>query len=192
MPLGVENGSLINALSVGPMCTVSTYQAYDINGYTFYTEAKDKDSDYQNSGVSMLSTTANESKRYYGRIEEIWELEYGESYTVSLFHVRWAKSVQKEERGFITMSLPEARQESPKSVRVTAQYDPWVFAKDVSQCFYITDLAKLSRVIIRRGKRNIIGMDSTTKSAISFDKKLRDGGTNVIEVSFSLTETVTR
>ena len=46
MPLGVENANLIYALSVGPMCTVATYQAYDINGYTFYTEAKDKDNDY--------------------------------------------------------------------------------------------------------------------------------------------------
>ena len=160
LPSGVDNANLIYALLVGPICTVATYQAYDINGYTFYTEAKDKDSDYQNSGVSMLSITENESKRYYGRIEEIWELEYGESYTVPLFRVRWAKSVQKEERGFITMSLPEARQGGPKSVKgVTAQYEPWVFAKDVSQCFYLTNPANPSRVIVRRGKRNIIGMD---------------------------------
>ena len=98
--MGVDNANLIYALSVGPPCTIATYQAYDINGYTFYTEAKDKDSDYQNSGVSMLSITDNESKRYYGRIEEIWELEYGESYTMLLFRVKWVKSVQKEEMWF--------------------------------------------------------------------------------------------
>jgi hypothetical protein len=29
----------------------------------------------------------------------------------------------------------------------------------VTQCFFITDPAKPSRVVVRRGKRNIIGMD---------------------------------
>ena len=55
-----------------------TYQVYDINGYTFYTEEKDMKSDYQNSGVMMESytDTDNVKKRYYGRIEEIWELSY--------------------------------------------------------------------------------------------------------------------
>ena len=46
-----------------------TYQAYDINGYTFYIE--DMKSDYQNSGVTMESYTGNVKNRYYGRIEEI-------------------------------------------------------------------------------------------------------------------------
>ena len=37
-----------------------TYEVYDINGYTFYTEAKDMKSDgYQNSGVTMESYTGN-------------------------------------------------------------------------------------------------------------------------------------
>ena len=110
----------------------------------------------------MLSTTANESKRYNGRIKEIWELEYGESYTVSLFYVGWAKSVQKEECGFITMSLGEP-QHGAKGVKgVTAKYEPWLFTKDVAQCLNISDPIKSSRVIIRRGQRNIIGMDGVT------------------------------
>ena len=53
-----------------------TYEAYDINNYTFYTEEKDIKSDYQNSGVTMQSYTGNDKDRYYGRIEEIWELSY--------------------------------------------------------------------------------------------------------------------
>jgi hypothetical protein len=39
------------ALAYGPKIDVVTYEAYDISGYTFYTEDRDhKDSDYQNSG----------------------------------------------------------------------------------------------------------------------------------------------
>ena len=56
-----------------------TYEAYDINGYTFYTEDKDMKSDgYQNYGVTMESYTGNDKDRYYGRIEEIRELSYAE------------------------------------------------------------------------------------------------------------------
>ena len=43
---GSSDGLLIHALAHGPVPKLATYQAYDINGYTFYTEAKDMDSDY--------------------------------------------------------------------------------------------------------------------------------------------------
>lgn len=45
-------------------------------GYTFYTEEKDNNCDYQNSGVTGIFYTGEVPKRYYGRIEEIWELNY--------------------------------------------------------------------------------------------------------------------
>ena len=35
-------------------------------------------------------------------------------------------------------------------------------AKKVAQCFFITDPSKPSRVVVRRGKRNIAGMDGVT------------------------------
>ena len=58
-------------------------------------------------GITMESYTGNDKDRYYGRIEEIWELSYaGEK--VPMFHVRWAKSVIKEDRYFTTMVIPEA------------------------------------------------------------------------------------
>jgi hypothetical protein len=47
---GCTDGKLIYALAHGTAVNLATYQAYDINGYTFYMEAKDKNSDYQNSG----------------------------------------------------------------------------------------------------------------------------------------------
>jgi hypothetical protein len=37
----------------GSIFTFVTYQGYDINGYTFYTEQQDKKNMYQNSGVSV-------------------------------------------------------------------------------------------------------------------------------------------
>ena len=60
-------------LSEGAEHNLMTYEAYDINGYTFYTEAKDMKSDgYQNSGVRwnptpvMTRTDTTEGSRRSG------------------------------------------------------------------------------------------------------------------------------
>jgi hypothetical protein len=53
---------------------VRTYQAYDINGYRFYSEERDRSSKYQNSGVMMLSYADDEAtvkERFFRRIEKI-------------------------------------------------------------------------------------------------------------------------
>src|SRR3954471_4511757 len=47
---------LVFALSHGVEHNLMTYQAYDINGYTFYIEEKDMKSNYQNSGVRWKPT----------------------------------------------------------------------------------------------------------------------------------------
>jgi hypothetical protein len=106
---GCPNGTLIYALAHGPAVNLVTYQAYDINGYTFYTEDKDRTSEYQNSRVTMETMTGDVTERYYGMVEEIWELDYSGLHSATMFHVRWAKSVQRENQHFTTMSIPMAR-----------------------------------------------------------------------------------
>jgi hypothetical protein len=56
------------------------------------------------------------------------------------------------------MVIPEAKS-TTAGANVTAKNDPWVLASQVDQCFFITDPTKPTRVVVRRGKRNIIGMD---------------------------------
>jgi hypothetical protein len=86
-PMNIAEEKLIFFLSQGLACNLVTYRAYDINGYTFYMEKKDKNSDYQNSGVTMKFFNGDIKERYYGRIEEIWELDYyGEK--VPMFCIR--------------------------------------------------------------------------------------------------------
>ena len=156
---GSKDGLLIYALAHGPSPNLVTYQAYDINGYTFYTEAKDMDSDDQNSGVTMECMTGSDNgatERFYGRVEEIWELDYSGLHNTTMFRVRWAKNVERENRIFTTMTIPDAKS---ATVNAIAKNEPWVHAKHVTQCFFITDPRNPSRVVVRRGKRNIIGMD---------------------------------
>ena len=89
------DGLVIQALAHGPAPKLAAYQSYDINGYTFYTEAKDMDSDYQNSGVTIQCVTdaSGTTERFYGRVEEIWELDYAGMHDATMFCVRWAKDV---------------------------------------------------------------------------------------------------
>src|SRR3954463_7322610 len=73
-----------------------------------------------------------------------------------MFHVRWARSVERENRYFTTMYIPDAKS---GTVNVTAKNEPWVHAKHVTQCFFITDPNNPSRVVVRRGKMNIAGIN---------------------------------
>src|SRR6187401_1247913 len=85
-----------------------------------------------------------------------------------MLRVRWSKSVLKEDRYFTTMVIPEAKSKTA-GANVTAKNEPWVLASQVDQCFFITDPSKPSRVVVRRGKRKIIGMDGVANEK-DFDR----------------------
>jgi hypothetical protein len=60
-----------------PLSCVTSWQAYDINGYTYYTKEKDR-SVAQNSGIRIEAFDPLGVKTtYYGYIQDIWELDYG-------------------------------------------------------------------------------------------------------------------
>ena len=63
----------------------------------------------------------------------------------------------KEDKYFTTMVIPEANKS--KTTKATAKNKPWVMAKHVEQCFFITDPSRPSHVVVRRGKRTVVGMD---------------------------------
>jgi hypothetical protein len=62
-----QTSEYLKKLARGPIFTVVTYQGYDINGYTFYTEQHDNKSTYQNSGV-CVDATGQDKNMYYGQI----------------------------------------------------------------------------------------------------------------------------
>jgi hypothetical protein len=82
-----------------------------------------------------------------------------------MFWVRWAKNIEKEGWYFTTMVIPEAK----SSANVQAKNKPWVLASQVDQCFFITDPVRPSRVVVRRGKGSIIGMEGAATEK-DFDK----------------------
>jgi hypothetical protein len=69
------NDTTLTRLAAGPSSNVTSWQAYEINGYTYYKKAKDNKSvAYQNSGVRIDAIDKSGNNiTYYGFIEEIWE-----------------------------------------------------------------------------------------------------------------------
>jgi hypothetical protein len=63
----------IKRLAVGPSSQVTLWQGYDINGYLFYTAAKDKKTVSQNYGVRIaaLDERTGQNTTYFGVTEDI-------------------------------------------------------------------------------------------------------------------------
>ena len=104
----------------------------------------------------MTGTDNSAFERFYGRVEEIWELDYYGLHNATMFCVRWAKNLIRENQNFTTMTIPDAKSATMNAI---AKNEPWVHAKHVTQCLFITDQCNPIHVVVRRGKWNIIGMD---------------------------------
>jgi hypothetical protein len=89
--LGESKDSItISKLARGPSRQVTSLNAYDINGYTYYTHTKDSKNVNQNSGVRVDAIDGHGQKvPFFGIIEDIWELDYGRNLKVAVFRCRW-------------------------------------------------------------------------------------------------------
>jgi hypothetical protein len=129
----------------------------DINVYTFYIMFQDKKSVYQNSGVRVWAVVDDshdnddtEIDTYYGQIEEIWELDYV-GLNVALFQCRWVTNgkrvVSKDKYDYVSVDI-----------RVFGyKNEPFVFANNVEQVFYVPDLAKKNWSVVMFGKKDCWG-----------------------------------
>jgi hypothetical protein len=73
-------------LASWPSSCVTSWQAYDINWYTYYTKEKDKKSVAQNSGIRIKAIDPQGLKTtYYEYIQDIWELDCGLRIRIPIF-----------------------------------------------------------------------------------------------------------
>jgi hypothetical protein len=164
-----------------PSSTICTFQGYKINGNTFYTVTQDKKSTNQNSGVRFDATDDNGQKdTYYGYIEEIWELDYGHTFKISLFRCKWVKltggGVAVDQKyGMTIVDLNN----------LAYMDESFVLANSVAQIFYEKDMSTKTsktnhqkktssdepkRHIVLSGKRNIVGVDDKTDMSVDYNK----------------------
>jgi hypothetical protein len=142
--------------SAGPLFTVTRYKGMDINGYTFYTMAQDKKSVYQNSGVCVRAVVDDshdddddtKTYTYYGHIEEILELDYV-GLKVALFRCRWVtngkRAMSKDKYDYVSVDLWVFGYKN----------EPFVFANDIEQVFYVPDLGKKNWSMVMLGKKGL-------------------------------------
>ncbi|XP_019164337.1 PREDICTED: uncharacterized protein LOC109160505 [Ipomoea nil] len=151
----------IKWLAYGPDFLVSCYEAYDINGYTFYTKRQDEKSVVQNSGVTQVAlskdySSAKDTKSidaamsYYGVIEEIWELDY-KVFKIPLFRCSWVdnrRGVRIDELGFTLVDFE----------RLGYHDEPFILASQAKQVFYVSDPIDNKWSIVLQGKKSIVGV----------------------------------
>ena len=101
----------------------------------------------QNSGVTVDGESAhfssvsnnnliNTSMSYYGVIEDIWELDYGQ-FRVPVFSCRWVNvntGVRKDKIGFTLVDLKKGGYND----------DPFIMAVQARQVFYVQDSSDLT------------------------------------------------
>lgn len=99
----------IKFLAQGPAPYARRFTAYNINGFKFRTLSREQGLKTQNSGVFLMSDTscvASSADRnlrqadlpYYGKLEDIIELNYYGKFRVVLFKCKWADTTR--DRGF--------------------------------------------------------------------------------------------
>ena len=168
-------------LASSPSSTVSNFQGYEINGNTFYTEAQDKKSTNQNSGVRFDATNSSGQKDiFYGYIEHIWELDYGPSFKVPLFWCKWFNL-----KGGVQID-PQYGMTAVDLKNLAYDTEPFVLASEVAQVFYVKDMStkpkkrkdkqantsdnEPKRHIVLSGKRNIVGVEDKTDMSEDYNK----------------------
>jgi hypothetical protein len=87
------------SLSRGPLQNNTCFGGYDMNGFRFRIESRDKNRCTQNSGVvvSAEGSTISENVEYYGILTEIIELQFLGGRRVPLFRCKWVDVFNKKE-----------------------------------------------------------------------------------------------
>jgi hypothetical protein len=142
-----QTSAYLKKLARGPIFTVVTYEGYDINRYTFYSEQQDKKSTYQNSSVHVdtYDVTGQDKNMYYSQIQEIWKLEF-HGFKISLFCCSWVDAIKggvQDKYVFISVDLNHQGYKS----------EPFVLAKHVAQVFYVPDTTNKRLKVVIPGKR---------------------------------------
>jgi hypothetical protein len=125
----------LSLLSLGPERKIKCYNGYFINGYVFHTEEYEYGRKTYNNGVCVKGSTSSELEvDYYGRLEEVVELQYhSEQNRVFLFKCYWYDTTDIGIRVDPHFGLVEINSKA----RLLNVNDVFVFAKQCQQVYYI-------------------------------------------------------
>jgi hypothetical protein len=143
---------MMKTLASCPSSCVTSWQAYDINGYTYYTK-KGRRGVAQTSGIRIKAIYPLGVKTtYYGYIQDIWELDYDVRLQIPVFKCQWVKYLNRVSVDNYGLTLVDLKNVGHKD-------DPWVLANCVAQDFYVLDLETRKHVVIFE-KQKIGGVEN--------------------------------
>lgn len=108
-----------------------------VNGYKFHTQSRDYNRKSQNSGVVVYSDHATNLIDYYGKLQEVLEVEYlGQNKRVLVFKCDWFKVDDQN-------GIQIDKESGVTSVNVSRKWykdQPYILASQAKQVFYVPDL----------------------------------------------------
>jgi hypothetical protein len=133
--MGRSASKSLSSLRLGLERKVKCYNGYFVNGYIFHTEEYGHGRKTYNSDVCVKGSTSSELEvDYYGRLEEIVELQYpSEQNRVFLFKCYWYDMTNRGIRVDPHYDLVEINSKA----RLRNINDVFVFAKQCQQIYYI-------------------------------------------------------
>jgi hypothetical protein len=139
------------SLALGPGKRAKSYEWCIANGVKYLTVSREKRRLTQNSGVCVEGEHKGETIDFYGRLNEVIELNYLHDCKVYLFRCEWFDLEHKK---------PIQIDDDFKSINIRKNWytsDPFIFAGQAIQVFYLPDtkLGKNWNVVQRCQQRHI-------------------------------------
>jgi len=138
-------------LARGPSVVARSFTAYNINGSKFRTLAREEGLRTQNSGVFLTSKTScvassiDENLRqaelpYYGKLEDILEINYYGRFKVVLFKCRWADTAR--DRGYKKdrWNLNCVNFDRLIHTGEREEHEPYIEASQAQMVYYVDDV----------------------------------------------------
>ncbi|WVZ75535.1 hypothetical protein U9M48_023579 [Paspalum notatum var. saurae] len=125
------------SLARGPLSNITCFSGYDVNGYRFRIERRDRNRCTQNCGVIVFTegSTDREHVNYYGILTEIIELQFLGGRCIPLFRCKWVDIFNKN-RGIKTDIYGLVSVNFKCLLRTN---EPFVLTTQASQVFFVKD-----------------------------------------------------
>ena len=137
-------------LAQGPTPHARRFTAFNVNGFKFRTESREKGKKTQNSGVFLTSSTscvvssADDNIRqanlaYYGKLKDIIQLNYYGHFKVTLFKCKWAdttkdRGFKKDPWGFNCINFSRLIHIGDRE-----ENDPYIEVSQAEMAYYVND-----------------------------------------------------
>ncbi|XP_060171665.1 uncharacterized protein LOC132602887 [Lycium barbarum] len=138
-------------LARGPSVNARRFTAYNINGFKFRILAREEGLKTQNSGVFLTSNTSCVASSvdgnlrqadlpYYGKLEDIIEINYYGRFRVVLFKCKWAdptrdRGYKKDRWNFNCVSFDRLIHSGERE-----EHEPYIEASQAQMVFYVDDV----------------------------------------------------